>query len=87
MTLSAIATFVLPILAIIIFITFLRLWQGPQLPDRVIAMDLLTVLGTGFIVVYALVVDNPVFLDIALVLALISFLGTIAFAFYINHRH
>jgi multicomponent Na+:H+ antiporter subunit F len=40
----------------------------------------------GISAVYALAVQNPVFLDIAVLLALISFLSTIAFAQYVRKR-
>jgi multicomponent Na+:H+ antiporter subunit F len=64
-----------------------RLVKGPDLPDRVVAMDLITALGTGFLLVYALFSADSFFLDVAIILALISFLGTVAFAFFIKNRH
>jgi multicomponent Na+:H+ antiporter subunit F len=87
MTLSAVATVVLPIIALTLLATFWRLVKGPDLPDRVVAMDLITALGTGFLLVYALFSANSFFLDVAIILALISFLGTVAFAFFIKNRH
>ena len=38
----------------------------------------------GIIAVYAIASDNPQVLDIALVLALLSFLGPVAFGFYLE---
>jgi len=58
--------------------------RGPSLPDRVMALDLLTTLGIGVIAVYAIATDQPAFLDVAIATALISFLGTVAFAYYIE---
>jgi len=52
----------------------------------VVAFDLLTIIGIGLIASYAVVTDRSVFLDIAVVLALVSFLGTIAFAFYLERQ-
>lgn len=86
MDLSIIAGYTLPFLLVAIGLAFWRLVKGPTLPDRVVAMDLLSTFGTAVIVVYALTTDRAVFLDVALVLALISFLGTVAFAFYIDQR-
>jgi len=40
----------------------------------------------GVIATYAIVNDDPIFLDVAIVLALVSFLGTIAFAYYVERR-
>lgn len=75
---------ILPLLAIAILMTFLRLVRGPSLADRVIALDLLASIGIGLIGVHALVTGQAVFLDVAILFALVSFLGTIAFAYYVE---
>ena len=67
-------------------LAFIRLVRGPTLPDRVIALDLFAVLSTAFLTVYAIDTGQQVFLDVAIVLALIAFLGTVAFALYIERR-
>lgn len=67
-------------------LTFVRLVRGPTLPDRVVALDLFAVLSTAFLTLYAIDSDELVFLDVAIVLALIAFLGTAAFALYIERR-
>jgi multicomponent Na+:H+ antiporter subunit F len=69
-----------------LFLTFFRLAKGPSLPDRVVALDLITSLVVGISIVYAMMTDNPVFIRPAIVVALISFLGTVAFAYYIEKR-
>jgi multicomponent Na+:H+ antiporter subunit F len=76
----------LTLLAITILLSFIRMLRGPTLPDRVVALDMLTSVGIAITAVYAILTDQPVFLDVATVLALISFLGTIAFARYIDLR-
>lgn len=65
---------------------FIRLVRGPYLPDRVIALDLISVLAMGFIVAYAVRFNQPNFLEVAIILAMISFLGTVAFAYYLERR-
>jgi multicomponent Na+:H+ antiporter subunit F len=67
-------------------LAFLRLVRGPTLPDRVIALDLFAILSTAFLTVYAIDSEQRVFLDVAIVLALIAFLGTVAFALYMERR-
>jgi multicomponent Na+:H+ antiporter subunit F len=87
MTLSnLIVIIIFPLLSIAVILTFLRLVRGPSLPDRVVALDLLALLGIGIIATYAIVVNQAVFLDVATVLALIAFLATVAFAYYIERR-
>lgn len=73
-------------LAIAMALAFARLVRGPTLPDRVVALDLFAVLSTAFLTIYAIDTNQQVFLDVAIVLALIAFLGTVAFALYIERR-
>lgn len=73
-------------LTIAMALAFARLVRGPTLPDRVIALDLFAILSTGFLTVYAIDSEQRVFLDVAIVLALIAFLGTVAFALYMERR-
>lgn len=67
-------------------LAFIRLVRGPTLPDRVVALDLFAVLSTAFLTIYAIDTEQQVFLDVAIVLALIAFLSTVAFALYIERR-
>ena len=77
---------VLGLLALAALLGFVRLLRGPSLPDRVVAFDLLATLAVGISAVYSMAHDQPVFLDVAVVIALISFVGTVAFARYIEER-
>ena len=67
-------------------LAFVRLVIGPSLPDRVVALDLIAIINVGFIAVYAIDTDQSVLLDAAIVMGLITFLGTTAFALYIERR-
>ena len=87
MTLSGLIVYaVLPLLAIAVVLAFVRLLLGPSLPDRVVALDLLTSLLFGLLVALAVYDDEAVLMDVALVLALVAFLGTVAFARYVEIR-
>ena len=66
--------------------TFIRLAKGPTLPDRVIAIDLIGVLLVCLLVLMAGVTAQQAFLDVAMVVALISFVGTVAYARYIERE-
>lgn len=76
------ATFAFLIGALVIGV--FRLIRGPSLPDRVVALDLIALSAVGLIGVYAVSVDQPAYIDEAMVLALIGFFGTVAFAYYIE---
>lgn len=69
-----------------LFLTFVRLVRGPTLPDRVVALDLMGVQAVGAIAAWAVATDQPVLMDPATVLALVGFLGTVAFARYLERR-
>lgn len=77
---------VLPVLVLSALLIFYRFIKGPDLVDRVIALDLLIIIGLGVIVVYSILTNQSTFLDIAMILALIGFLGTVAFSYYLEKR-
>ena len=65
-----------------LFCSFVRLVKGPSLPDRVVSVDLITVLAVAVAGLLAITHTEPDFLDIAVALALVAFLATVAFAWY-----
>ncbi|MBC7003014.1 cation:proton antiporter [Photobacterium sp. BZF1] len=67
-------------LIISLALAFIRLILGPTLADRVVALDLISFVTIGFIAVYTLDSGQKSLLDVAITLALVAFLGTIAFA-------
>lgn len=72
------AGFALIVLSVVL--AFIRLVRGPSLPDRVVALDMMTVSIVAFCGLAAIRYDAPAFLDVALVLALVGFLATVALA-------
>ena len=76
----------LGLLALAMVLAFVRLVRVPSRPDRVVALDLMAAIGVAQCGVYAVVHDQPVFLDVAIVMALITFVGTVAFARYLEAR-
>lgn len=77
---------ILPLLGCGMVVAFIRLVRGPTLPDRVVALDLMATLIIAITAAYAVVTGQPAYLDAAIVLVLITFLGTVAFAYYLNRR-
>ncbi|SUI96790.1 Sodium-cholate efflux protein MrpF [Sphingobacterium spiritivorum] len=77
---------ILPILTISVILTFIRLFKGPDVVDRVIALDLIITIGIGIITVYSIRTQQEVLLDVAIILALIAFLGTVAFSYYLEKK-
>ncbi len=67
--------------------TFVRLVRGPTLADRVVALDLITMILVVLLTLFALVVRDGAYLDAAIALALVGFLATVAFARYIDRAN
>lgn len=80
------AEILLTVLGLPLLMASVRLLRGPSLPDRVVALDFMTVVAVAVSGLWAIVTGNPVFLDVAMVLALITFVGTVAFARYLERR-
>lgn len=64
-------------------LTVYRLLRGPTPADRVVALDMLALLGIGFIGLFSISTGEYAFLDVAIALALVGFLATVAFARYV----
>ena len=82
-----ISNIALAMLALGAIFAFGRLMRGPTLPDRVIATDLIGVLIVCTLVVSASGNARAVFLDVAIFIALISFVGTVAYSRYVEREH
>lgn len=82
--LSVTINLVIMMLGAALVISCIRLFRGPTLPDRVVALDLIATLAVGLIAAYAIATNQSVFLIDAIVLTVISFLGTVAFAYYVG---
>lgn len=76
----------LVLLSISLLVSIVRIVIGPTLPDRVLALDLMTVVAMGFIGAIAVRTGLMLYLDIAIALALLGFLATVALARYILRR-
>ncbi|EDN71484.1 Multiple resistance and pH regulation protein F [Beggiatoa sp. PS] len=64
-----------------------RLFQGPTVPDRIVAADMLAVITTAGLVWLASRFDNPIYLDIALVYGALAFVGIVTMARTIEGEH
>ena len=84
---SIIPTLTLVVLTVAMAIVLVRLVRGPSLADRVVALDVLTAVAIGFIATYVVASGATALLDAALVLALVAFMATAAFAQFVEHQH
>lgn len=63
-----------------------RMVKGPTFADRFIALDMLTAVAVGFSAVAAVGTGRSGFLDVGLGIALINFVGTAAFATFLERK-
>ncbi len=64
----------------------IRIMIGPSLADRVIALDLLLTVAAAMVAVHGITTDEPAMLRVVMAVSLVGFLGTVAFALYIERR-
>ena len=65
-------------------LAFIRFILGPKAVDRVVALDALTIISLSLIVCIACLRGRTIYIDIALVYGLISFVGIVAVARYLE---
>lgn len=70
--------------AITIAIAVIRMIMGPSMPDRVIAMDVIGVNLLAMIGVVSVMYGTKAYLEVILILGILSFISTIAFSKYIE---
>ncbi len=78
---AAQAALVLLIVGMILLV--IRLIRGPNLGDRILALDTITLLGVGFIAAIAVLTGFTLYIDIAIAIGLVGFLSTVALARYL----
>lgn len=72
------------ILAISIFISFYRVIKGPSMPDRLIALDSISINIIAMIAVISIQLRTDAFLEVILLIGILSFIGTVGFAKFLE---
>ncbi|HUS46955.1 MAG TPA: cation:proton antiporter [Phycisphaerae bacterium] len=86
MTLSLFENLAFGVLLLSSVLCLYRIGRGPTAPDRTVAIDILGTLVVGFCCVMALWTGQGYYMNIAIAWALISFVGTLALAKYLEGR-
>jgi multicomponent Na+:H+ antiporter subunit F len=76
----------LGLLVVALFLVFVRMFKGPTTQDRVVALDLTASIAMGFILIYGVMAENAIYFDIPVIIALISFIGTVAISTYLKRK-
>ncbi len=74
------------ILSLSMCLCLFRIWKGPSIMDRVVALDLIAALIMGQFILLVLESGFMAYLDAAAAIAIISFLATVAFARYLENE-
>ncbi|MDX1605931.1 MAG: K+/H+ antiporter subunit F, partial [Candidatus Competibacterales bacterium] len=72
------------LLGLTLLCTMWRLWQGPSLPDRIMALDKLYINVAAVLILLGIDQDTTVYFEAALIIALMGFIGTVAACKYLN---
>lgn len=81
---EALVTFAAALMGVAFLLALWRFLVGPTAADRVVAFDVLTIVSVTGIALVALAEGRGIYLDVALIYALLSFLGVIAVARYLE---
>ncbi|WP_297068892.1 monovalent cation/H+ antiporter complex subunit F [Thermococcus sp.] len=74
----------LVLIAIATLLSMYRVFRGPTTADRLVAVDIMTTITTGLMVLFALYYGRMIYISVALVYAVLAFGGVIAFARYLE---
>lgn len=78
--LSIVAQIVLGVLFLSMVFTLIRLFRGPTVPDRILALDTLFVNTVGLLLVLGILLETSVYFEAVLLIAMMGFVGTCALA-------
>lgn len=84
---EALITFAAVLMGLAFLLALWRFLVGPTAADRVVAFDALTIVAVSGIALVALAEGRGIYLDVALIYALLSFLGVIAVARYLERGY
>lgn len=84
MVLNAIYITAATLVSISILIMLYRVFKGPSMPDRVIALDVIGIQLISLTALFCIIINTSAFIEVMLLLAILAFIGTVAFAKYIE---
>ena len=70
-----------------VILTLIRFFMGPTLYDRIAAIDVITLITLVLIVILSLYYKNSIYMDAAIVYAVLSFIGVVAFARFMEKNN
>lgn len=77
-------TLVLAILFLSIVVSIIRVLLGPTAPDRVVGLDTINTIVISSMVIFGAINNDIIYIDVAIVYALLSFISTLFIAKYLE---
>ena len=77
----------LVLLSLAVLGSMYRLLAGPSIPDRIAALDMIGILLLALLAVIGMLLRTTAYFDIILLIGILAFIGTIAFARYIERGY
>jgi multicomponent K+:H+ antiporter subunit F len=82
--LAAAITIAIATISLAMALVLWRLWRGPSVPDRVMALDKLYINVAALLILLGIAFNSDLYYEVALLIALIGFIGTIALCKYLT---
>jgi multicomponent K+:H+ antiporter subunit F len=77
---QAALTIALACVALAMLLNLYRLFRGPSAPDRILALDTMVINAIALIILFGIMERTTVYFEVALLLAMVGFVGTVAYA-------
>jgi multicomponent K+:H+ antiporter subunit F len=76
---AAASTFAMIAIAVSVLLNLYRLWAGPDITDRILALDTMVINAIGLIVLGGILFGTTIYFEAALLFAMVGFISTVAF--------
>jgi multicomponent Na+:H+ antiporter subunit F len=74
------------LMSLSMILTLFRFMKGPSLPDRIISLDVLSANLLAVLAIYSIISGERTYLNVALIMSLVAFVGTMTFAYYLVQK-
>ena len=74
----------LSIIGAAIFLCLLRMVKGPTAADRAVTVDTVSTITTALLVYFGFIFKRYIYLDVSLIYAVLTFIGSVAIARYLE---
>ncbi len=72
------------IIVLAVIISFIRFVKGPAVTDRILSLDVITVMITAMLVLLSLLFDRSIYIDVALMFGVVGFVGVVVFGRFLE---